>query len=109
MDSPDLYRILISKASRVFVSGLLSVMTPVYLDLLGYSPAYIGVFLLAIVASSVISNLALSRYESRFGRKFFLLIFSCLMAAAGLLLTLRTSTSLLFFAFLIGNISTTGT
>ena len=109
MDAPDLYRILICKASRVFVSGLLSVMTPVYLDLLGYAPSYIGIFLLAIVASSVLSNLALSRYESRFGRKFFLLLFSGSMVASGLLLSVATSTSLLLFAFLIGNISATGT
>lgn len=109
MDSLDLYRILACKASRVFVSGLLSVMAPVYLDLLGYSPSYIGIFLLAIVASNVLSNILLSRYESRFGRKSFLLLFSGLMVASGLLLSTATSTWLLLFAFLIGNISTTGT
>lgn len=109
MDPPDLYRILVCKASRVFVSGLLSVMTPVYLDLLGYTPTYIGIFLLAIVASNVLSNLVLSRYGSRFGQKFFLLLFSGLMVASGLLLSTATSTFLLLLAFLIGNISTTGT
>ena len=109
MDYLDLYRILVCKASRVFVSGLLSVMTPVYLDLLGYSPTYIGIFLLAIVASSVLSNLVLTRYEGRFGPKFFLLLFSGLMVASGLVLSLATSTLFLFLAFLIGNISTTGT
>jgi len=109
MDAPDLYRILICKASRVFVSGLLSVMTPVYLALLGYSPTYVGVFLLAIVASNVVSNLVLSRFESRLGRKFFLLLFSGQMVASGLLLSTATSASLLLLASLIGNISTTGT
>jgi MFS family permease len=109
MASVNLTRILVSKASRVFVSGLLSVMTPIYLDSLGYSSTYIGVFLLAIVASNVFSNLILSRYESRLGRKSFLLLFSGLMVPAGLLLSLTTSTPLLLLAFLIGNISTTGT
>jgi hypothetical protein len=48
-----LARILAAKASRVFASGLLSVITPVYLDLLGYSPVYVGVFVLVMVASGV--------------------------------------------------------
>lgn len=109
MVSNILVRILLTKTSRVFVSGLLSVMTPVYLDLLGYSSVYIGVFLLAIVGSNVFSNLLIRRYESRLGRRFFLLVFSALMAAAGLLLFLTTSAPLLLLAFLIGNISTTGT
>ena len=109
MGSTDLARVLVCKGSRVFVSGLLSVMTPVYLDLLGYSPAYIGAFLLVIVLGNVLSNLALSQYERRFGLKRFLLLFSGLMVVAGFLLYSTTSTPLLLLAFLIGNISTTWT
>jgi predicted MFS family arabinose efflux permease len=109
MVSNTLARIFVAKASRVFASGLLSVMTPIYLDLLGYSSIYIGVFVLVIVSSNVFSNLLLSRYEGRFGRRSFVLLFSGLMVAAGLLLFLTTSTALLLLAFFIGNISTTGT
>lgn len=109
MVSGMLARIFAAKASRVFASGLLSVMTPIYLALLGYSSVYIGVFVLVIVTSSVFSNIVLSRYESRFGRRSFILLFSGLMVAAGLLLFLTTSTVLLLLAFFIGNVSTTGT
>jgi MFS family permease len=66
-------------------------------------------FLLVIVGSNVVSNVVLSRYERRFGRRSFLLLFSGLMAAAGLLLFLTTSTPMMLLAFFIGNISTTGT
>jgi MFS family permease len=104
-----LTRIFAAKASRVFASGLVSVITPVYLDLLGYSPIYIGLFVLVIVAGGVFSNVVLSRYESRFGLRFFTLLFSGLMVASGLLLFLTTSPALLLLAFFIGNISTTGT
>jgi len=104
-----LTRIFAAKASRVFASGLLSVITPVYLDLLGYSPFYIGMFVLVMVASGVFSNVMLSRYEGRFGRRSFILLFSGLMVASGLLLFLTTSTPLLLLAFFIGNVSTTGT
>src|SRR6266849_4961363 len=109
MASSVLTRIFAAKASRVFASGMISVITPVYLDLLGYSPIYIGIFVLVIVASGVFSNAVLSRFESRFGRRFFILLFSGLMVASGLLLFLTTSTALLLLAFFIGNISTTGT
>lgn len=109
MVSSMLIRILTTKSSRVFVSGLLSVMTPVYLSLLGYSSVYIGLFLLVIVGSNVFSNTLLRRYESRFGRRGFLLLYSGLMTIAGLLLFLTTSGPVLLLAFFIGNVSTTGT
>src|SRR2546427_6892365 len=109
MVSSKLVRIFVTKSSRVFVSGLLSVITPIDLDLLGYPSIYIGMFLLVIVGSNVVSNVVLSRYERRFGRRSFLLLFSGLMAAAGLLLYLTTSTQIMLLAFFIGNISTTGT
>jgi MFS family permease len=109
MVSGMLVRIFAAKASRVFASGLLSVMTPIYLALLGYSSVYIGAFVLVIVTSNVFSNLVLSKYESRFGRRSFILLFSGLMVAAGILLFLTTSTALLLLAFFIGNVSTTGT
>ncbi len=109
MVSRKLASICITKTSRVFVSGLLSVITPIYLNLLGYPSIYIGIFLLVIVASNVFSNVVLSRYESRFGRRSFLLFFSVLMVAAGLLLYLTTNVPVMLLAFFIGNISTTGT
>ncbi|MDA4118063.1 MAG: MFS transporter, partial [Thaumarchaeota archaeon] len=86
-------------AIRVFLPSVGSILI---------TETFIGIFL-AIVASNVLSNLALTRYEGRLGPKFFLLLFSGLMVASGLLLALTASTLLLLLAFLIGNISTTGT
>lgn len=109
MVSNKLARIFISKTARVSVSGLVSVMTPIYLATLGYSPLEVGVSLLVIVGGNVFSNILLLRYETRAGRKTFLIVFSVLMAASGALLYVTASLPLILFAFFIGNISTTGT
>jgi MFS family permease len=109
MASSTLARIFVAKTSRVFASGMLSVMTPIYLALLGYSSVYIGVFIFAIVVSNVVSNLFLSRFERRLGRRFFILLFSGMMVVSGLILSVSTDTAMLVLAFLIGNISTGNT
>jgi MFS family permease len=109
MVSSTLARIFVAKGARVFASGLLSVMTPIYLALLGYSSIYIGVFVFVIVISNVFSNIVLSRFENRLGRRLFILLLSGLMVVSGLLLFLSTGTAMLLLAFLLGNISTTGT
>jgi MFS family permease len=109
MASGTLTRIFVAKTARVFASGLLSVMTPIYLALLGYPSVYIGAFVFVIVISNVISNLVLSRFAKRFGRRFLILLFSGLMVFSGLLLFLSSATAVLAVAFLFGNISTTGT
>ncbi len=109
MMSNKLARIFLCKASRVFVSGLVSVSTPIYLATLGYSPFAVGLSVLVMVAGNVFSNVILARCERRFGRKTFLLLFSALMIVAGLLLYLTTDLPLILLAFFIGNVSTTGT
>jgi MFS family permease len=109
MVSNKLARVFISKTMRVFVSGLVSVMTPIYLATLGYSPFYIGISLLVIVGGNVFSNVLLLRYEKRAGRRMFLIAFSVLMSASGSLLYATASLPLILLAFFIGNISTTGT
>ena len=105
----SLGRVLIAKASRVFVFGITSVMTPVYLSILGYSPLLVGAAVALMIAGSAISNLILVRYEKRLGRRRFLTVFSLLMFASGVLFFLSTSYAVILFACLIGNISTTGT
>ncbi len=109
MVSNKLARVFISKTARVFVSGLVSVMTPIYLATLGYSPLVVGISLLAIVGGNVFSNILLLRYETRAGRRMLLIVFSVLMAASGALLYVTASLPLILLAFFIGNISTTGT
>jgi MFS family permease len=101
--------ILIAKGTRVFVFGLVSIMTPVYLGILGYSPFYVGIALGAIVGGNIFSNILLTWYGSRIGIRRSLLAFSLLMLVSGLILFSTTIFSLIILACFIGNISTTGT
>jgi MFS family permease len=99
----------VGKAARVFVFGLVSVLTPIYVATLGYPPLLVGVVLAAIIGGNIVSNLVLARYEERVGRRRFLLAFSLLMLASGVLLFWTASFPLILLACLVGNISTTGT
>lgn len=99
----------VGKAARVFVFGLVSVMTPVYLDSLGYSPLYVGVALMVMIAGNVFSNIIVTWYGNYFGRKRTLLIFSVLMSLSGIVLYSTVYLPLMLVALFVGNISTTGT
>ena len=101
--------VLINKASRVFVFGLVSILIPIYLALLHYSPLYVGLAIAPIVGGNIFSNLLLTFYGDRIGRKRLLLIFSLLMLVSGIILFLTTSLGLILLACFLGNISTTGT
>ncbi len=100
---------MVAKGFRTFIFGAVSVMTPIYLSVLGYSPLYVGLGLFTVVAGNVMSNLLLTWYGNAFGRRRFLLIFSALMAVSGLMLFSSTAIWLIYLALFLGNISTTGT
>jgi MFS family permease len=102
-------RVYVAKGTRVFYSGLLSLLIPLYLSALGYPDYFFGLALVAILAGNVISNLALTYLEPRMGRRRLLLSFCLMMVASGLLLALTELPALIVLACLIGNISTTGT
>jgi MFS family permease len=102
-------RLYIAKGSRVYVSGLLSVMLPAYLVVLGYSGLFVGLALTAILAGNVSSNLFLTYFERTIGRRRILLGFSLLMLVSGIFLALTDSPPLILLACFLGNISTTGT
>jgi predicted MFS family arabinose efflux permease len=101
--------IMIAKGLRTFVFGMVSVMTPIYLAILGYSPVLVGSALFVIVSGNVFSNVLLTWYGNVFKRKNFLLVFSALMSISGFLLFFSSNLLLIFPALFIGNISTTGT
>jgi Major Facilitator Superfamily. len=101
--------IMIAKGLRTFVFGMVSVMTPIYLAILGYSPVLVGSALFVIVSGNVFSNVLLTWYGNVFKRKNFLLVFSALMSISGFLLFFSSNFLLIFPALFIGNISTTGT
>lgn len=105
----NLHRIYLVKWVRVFVSGLLSITLPFYLKVLGYSPFYQGIVLVAIVAGNAFSNFAVGYLDASFGRRRLLQIFSILMVVSGATLVLSTGAALIIAACFIGNISSTGT
>ena len=105
----DFSQILVAKAVRVFVFGLVSVVTPIYLALLGYSPLLVGTVLASMVAGSTLWNLLVVKYEVRVGTRRFLFFFSLLMLISGVLLFLTSFPLAIIVACFIGNISTTGT
>ena len=100
---------MITKGLRTFSFGLVSVVTPIYLAVLGYSPFYVGLALFLIVSGNVFSNILLTWYGNVFKRRNFLLVFSFLMSVSGLLLFFSSSLLFILPALFVGNISTTGT
>ncbi len=104
-----LSQIFTAKAARVFVFGLLSVMTPVYVAHLGYSALYVGIVLAAMIAGNIFSNLLLTWYGNHIGRKRILLAFSLLMFVSGIVLFSTDFFPLILVAVFIGNIGTSGT
>ncbi|MGI0083869.1 MAG: MFS transporter, partial [Nitrososphaerales archaeon] len=103
------YSIFVTKATRVFVFGIVSIMTPVYLATLGYSPLFVGIALAAIIGGNVFSNVLLVWYGNWIGIRRALLLFSLLMLVSGVMLFATTFFALILLACFIGNISTTGT
>lgn len=105
----DAAYVFVGKAARVFVFGLVSVMTPVYLAELGYPAFIVGVALAVILAGNGFSNILLTWFGVYVGRKRSLLIFSLLMLVSGVMLYSTTYLPLMLLAFFLGNVSTTGT
>ncbi|WP_243679193.1 hypothetical protein [Vulcanisaeta distributa] len=106
----SVYLILFVKGLRTFVFGMVSVLTPIYLAMLGFSPIYVGASIFLVVLGNVSSNILLTWFGDVIGRRRLLIIFSLLTFVSGILLS---SSSLyppiLALALFMGNISTTGT
>src|SRR5207244_10615884 len=101
--------IFVSKATRVSVSSLLSILTPIYLTRLGYSSFDVGLALTAILAGNAFFNIILTWYGNYLGRKRALLTFSLLLLVSGVLVSSTTYLPLILSGLFLGNISTTNT
>src|SRR3989442_8842176 len=99
--------VFISKASRVSVSSLLSILTPIYLVRLGYSALYVGIALTAILAGNAFFNIILTWYGDYLGRKRFLMIFIFLVVISRALLSSTISLPFNLLGFYIGIIRLT--
>ena len=102
-------RIYIAKAARVFVFGLVSVITPVYLAALGNAPLLVGLGIAVMIAGSALSNTILVWFGDRIGRRRFLILLSLAMLLSGVLLFSTGAYPIVLLALFIGNASTTGT
>jgi MFS family permease len=101
--------VYLAKGVRVYVSGLLSIIIPFYLKVIGYDAYFQGLALVAILAGNAFSNVAVTYLDWAVGRRRLLQAFSLLMVAAGALLAVYTTPALILAACFLGNISTTGT
>ena len=101
--------IFVSKATRVSVSSLLSILTPIYLTRLGYSSFDVGLALTAILTGNAFFNIILTWYGNHLGRKRALLVFSLLLLVSGVLVSSSAYLPLILSGLFLGNISTTNT
>ena len=101
--------IYLAKGTRVYVSGLMSIVIPFYLGRLGYGYFFQALVLVAILAGNALSNVAVTYLDALVGRRRMLQTFSALMVVAGGLFVSSTSGPVIVLACLIGNISSTGT
>ncbi|MCE4624169.1 MAG: MFS transporter [Caldisphaeraceae archaeon] len=99
-----------TKTTRVFSSGLLSILTPIYLARLGYGSIVVGISVLLMIMGSVASNLILVKYGSKIKVKRLLMSLSLITILSGLILVSTSYLVAIFLALFIGNsISSTGT
>lgn len=98
----SVYLILFVKGLRTFAFGLVSVLTPIYLAMLGFSPMYVGVALFLVVLGNATSNLLLTWFGDVIGRRRLLLIFSFLTFISGILLYSSSLYPILALALFIG-------
>jgi MFS family permease len=106
--STSLVQVYLAKGSRVYVSGLLSIVIPFYLSVLKYDLLFQGIALVAILAGNAFSNIVVTLFETTFGKRRLLQAFSLLMIGSGILLAVGSSPLTIVFACFMGNISTTG-
>src|SRR5215467_1406642 len=97
----DAVVLFVTRFTRLFAYGSLSVILVFYLVSLGLTEAQVGLLLTLTLAGDLIISLFLTTRADRFGRKRMLLTGAILMAAAGIAFA---STKNLFFLFIAGTI-----
>ena len=80
---PDTRRLLLGKGLRAFTDGLVSIVLPVYLLKLGYSPFWIGAIVTSTLLGSALLTLFIGLFARRFPARKLLLVACLLMTATG--------------------------
>lgn len=99
--SADALLLFLSRFTRLFAYGSLSVILAFYLVSLGLSEGQVGILLTLTLAGDLFISLMLTTRADSFGRKRMLIIGAALMAAAGVAFA---STRNLFFLLVAGTI-----
>ena len=106
--SPDAFLLFLSRFTRLFAYGSLSVILVFYLVTLGLSEGQVGILLTLTLAGDLVISLMLTTRADSFGRKRMLIIGAALMAAAGVAFASTKNPFFLLVAGTIGVISPSG-
>ena len=103
--SADVVAVLIAKTARTFCYGFLGIVLPLYLSILGASPAVIGITVTLTLAGSALLTWAVRRPAERLGPRAPLLALAVLSGASALLLLGSSSPALVILAAVLGNVA----
>ena len=98
-------RLLVAKGLRAFGDGYVSLLLPLYLLQLGYSPLQVGIIATTTLAGSGLLTLAVGLHAWRFRARSLLLAASVLMAATGLGFAVLTDFWPLLLIALVGTLN----
>src|SRR5205807_2683670 len=104
----DGWLLFLTRVTRLFAYGSLSVVLVFYLTSLGLSASQTGILLTLTLAGDVAVSLYLTTRADRIGRRRMLIVGAILMAAAGLAFACTKNLLLLIIAGTIGVISPSG-
>ena len=106
--TPDGWLLFLTRSTRLFAYGSLSVILVLYLTGLGLTPSQTGVLLTLTLVGDTVVSLWLTTRADRLGRRRMLVIGAVLMAAAGLVFASAKNLLVLIIAGTIGVISPSG-
>ena len=105
MTAPHVNRLLAAKGLRAFGDGYVSLLLPVYLLELGYTPLEVGIIATATLLGSGVLALAVGLQAHRFHYRSLLLAATALMAGTGLGFALITDFWPLLLIALVGTLN----
>jgi len=106
--SPDGWLLFLTRFTRLFAYGSLSVILVFYLVSLGFSESQTGLLLSLTLAGDVVVSLFLTTWADRIGRRRMLIVGAILMAGAGVAFASTHNFFFLVLAGIIGVISPSG-
>jgi len=104
----DAWLLFVTRFTRLFAYGSLSVILVFYLVGLGLTESECGLVLTLTLAGDIVVSLCLTTRADRFGRRRILIVGAFLMAAAGLAFAFTRNLIFLIIAGTIGVISPSG-